>query len=407
MTALGKLALHGGPRAKPGPYAPRPNRYGEEELAQLREALAQGTLFYAQGGKVKAFEERFAARYDMPHCIAASSCTGAIHAALAALGIGPGDEVVTSPITDMGTLSGILLQGAVPVFADVDPRSYNVTPKTVAAAITPRTRAVIAVHLAGNPCDASGIAEVTASAGIALIEDCAQSYLAEIGGRLAGTVGDIGCFSLNEFKHIACGDGGMCLTRDAHLARRIRMATDKSYSREPGASRFPEFVATNYRMTELQGAVALAQLGKLEAICEGRARVGEALRVACERAPGTLPPRVARGARCTWWFFLFRVADASGADDAEWFATALQAEGVPASAHYIGRCVYEYPAVAQRVAAAGRPAASCPVAEEVLRTGIIVPVHESWSDEDVAETASAIQKVAEHRCDRRSAAEEP
>ncbi|HSV72864.1 MAG TPA: DegT/DnrJ/EryC1/StrS family aminotransferase [Chthonomonadales bacterium] len=396
MSNAGTLAINGGPRAKPRPYAPRPNRYGDEELQQLREALAQGTLFYAQGGKVKEFEERFAARWGVPHCVAASSCTGAIHAALAALRVGPGDEVVTSPITDMGTLSGALLQGATPVFADVDPHTCNLTAETVAACLTPRTRAVIAVHLAGNPCDAPGIAEATRAAGVALIEDCAQSYLAAIDGRLAGTVGEIGCFSLNEFKHIACGDGGMCITADPELARRIRMATDKAYSREPGASRSPEFVATNYRMTELQGAVALAQMGKLDAICEGRARVGDALRVACEEAPGVAAPRVAPGARCTWWFFLFRVLGRTSEDDAAWFAAALTAEGVPAGAHYIERCVYTYPAVAHAAAAGGhRPA--CPVAEEALRTCVVVPIHESWSDADTAETAAAIRKVAEAR----------
>jgi len=403
QTTNEPLALHGGPKTKTTPYGTA-NRYGEEELAELREALAQGTLFYAQGKKVSQFEEAFAARYGMPHCIAASSCTGAIHAAVAAVGVGPGDEVITAPITDMGTLAGILFQGGVPVFADLDPHTYNVTPESVSACLSPRTKAILAVHLAGNPCDSEGIAEVARRAGVAFIEDCAQSYLASLNGRLAGTFGDIGCFSLNEYKHIACGDGGMCLTRDPALARRIRMATDKAYSRDPGASRFPEFLATNYRMTELQGAVALAQLRKLDAICAARHAHGERLTRLLQGTPGLHLPRVLPGGYSTYWFYLFRVDEAALGVSADQVAEALRAEGVSAGAHYIGCCVYDWPAVrnhrtliADRISnVSSVQSPCCPNAEAILQTCVIVPVHEAHTETDVAETAAAIRKVACH-----------
>jgi perosamine synthetase len=399
-----RLALEGGPKAKTTPYAAPPNRYGEEEMAELRDALAQGTLFYAQGKKVQQFEAAFAERYGVPHCVAASSCTGAIHAAVAAVGVGPGDEVITAPITDMGTLSGLMFQGGIPVFADLDPHTYHMTPESAAACLSPRTKAILAVHLAGNPCDSPGIAEVARKAGVAFLEDCAQSYLAALDGQLAGTFGDIGCFSLNEFKHISCGDGGMCLTRDPGLARRIRMATDKAYSREPGASRFPEFLATNYRMTELQGAVALAQLRKLDAICAARHAHGERLTALLHGAPGIHPPRVPPGGYATYWFYLFRVDEEALGVSTDQFAEALRAEGVPAGAHYIGKCVYEYPALGVGRWALGsqspydpttqRPC--CPNAEAILRTGIIVPIHQAYTETDIEETAAAIRKVACH-----------
>lgn len=386
-----RLAIDGGPKAKRTPYRTG-RRYGEEELTELREALEQGTLFYAQGRKVKQLEEEYARLYGAAHCVAASSCTGALHAALAAVGVGPGCEVITAPITDMGTISGILFQGGVPVFADVDPRTYNVTPESVSACLSPRTRAVLAVHLAGNPADSEGLAAVAARAGVALIEDCAQSFLARLNGRLVGTFGDVGCFSLNEFKHISCGDGGLCITNDPDLARQIRRATDKAYSREPGASRDPDFLATNYRMTELQGAVAVAQLRKLEGICQARHAHGERLTRLLEGVPGLLPPRVLPGGYSTYWFYLFRVDEALGAS-ADAVAEALRAEGVPAGAHYIGRCVYEYPVLLGMPFGDRYRPGLCPRAEEVLRTGIIVPIHQDYSEADIEETAAAIGKV--------------
>lgn len=407
QTKTERLALEGGPKTKTTPYG-KAERYGDEELEELREALAQGTLFYAQGRKVKQFEEAFATRYGMPHCIAASSCTGAIHAAVSAVGVGPGDEVITSPITDMGTLSGLLFQGGVPVFADLDPHTYNMTPESVSACLSPRTKAILAVHLAGNPCDSEGLAAVARRAGVAFIEDCAQSYLTALNGKLAGTFGDIGCFSLNEYKHISCGDGGMCLTRDPALARRIRMATDKAYSREPGAARFPEFLATNYRMTELQGAVALAQLRKLDAICQARHAHGERLTRLLEGTPGIHPPRVLPGGYSTYWFYLFRVDETVLGISADQFAEALRAEGLSAAPHYIGRCVYEYPLFgnrafryagaqkAQRLNAPTPQRPLCPNAQAILDTGVVVPIHEAHTDLDVEETAAAIRKVAHH-----------
>lgn len=395
------LAIDGGPKAMPNPLPDRANRYGAEELAELQDALNQGTLFYASGKKVKQFEEAFGARYGMPHVVVASSCTGAIHAAVAAVGVGPGDEVITSPITDMGTVAGILFQGAAPIFADLDPHTYNMTPESVEACLSPRTKAVLAVHLAGNSHDAPGIAAVARKAGVMYIEDCAQSYLASLNGVLAGTTGDIGCFSLNEFKHISCGDGGMCVTRDPELARRIRMATDKAYCREPGSARFPEFLATNYRMTELQGAVALAQLGKMDAICARRHALGDRLRELVTGVPGIHPPHILPGGYSTYWFFLMRVDEAAMGVSTDQVAAAIGAEGAPAGAHYIGRGVYEYPALAGSPAASTYRPGMCPTAQAILDTGIIVPIHESYRDEDIEAIGRAVQKVGRHYAGRK------
>jgi dTDP-4-amino-4,6-dideoxygalactose transaminase len=216
-------------------------------------------------------------------------------------------------------------------------------------------------------------------------------------------MGDIGCFSLNEFKHISCGDGGMCLARDQALARRIRMATDKAYCREPGSARFPEFLATNYRMTELQGAVACAQLRKLDAICARRHALGERLRELISGLPGICPPAVLPGGYSTYWFFMLRVDEDALGVSTDTIASALGAEGVPAGAHYIGRCVYEYPSMARSPLASTYVPGMCPTAQAILDTGIIIPIHESYSDGDIEETGLAVRKVACHFAARRAA----
>lgn len=397
-----KPAIAGGEPAKRAPFS-REQRYGESELQHLREALEQGSLFYAHGQKVKGLEQRFAQMNGVPYAIACSSGTAAIHAALMAVGISPGDEVITSPITDMGTVIPILFQGAVPVFADLNPRTYTLCPDAVAQRITARTRAVLAVHLWGNSCDMDALRDLCQEHHLWLIEDCAQAFGCRYRGQPTGTLGHIGCFSLNEFKHISCGDGGIVITRDELLAERLCLATDKGYHRAPNVTqRNPTFLANNYRMTELQGAVALAQLEKLDDIVARRRRWCQRLSELLQGLQGILPPSPTAGCEPSWWFYMLRVEpDVLGAD-ADQFAQALQAEGIPASAHYIGQCLYEYPVFTQHSAfeRGNHPyqryeyaKGLCPVAEEILRTCVLLPVNESYTDTDLEETAYAIRRL--------------
>lgn len=400
-----KLAIEGGEKAKRTPYG-REKRYGEEEMEELREALEQGTLFYAQGEKVRRLEAEFAEKNGVPYAIACTSGTAAIHAALIALGVSPGEEVITSPITDMGTLSPILFQGAVPIFADLHPHTYTLLPESVEACITPRTKAVIAVNLAGNACELDALREICNRHNLALIEDCAQTFGCRYKGQPIGTLGDVGCFSYNEYKHISCGDGGMVITRDPLLAERLRLSTDKAYSRKPDAlERRPIFLANNYRMTELQGAVALAQLRKLDSIIARRqAWCGELSR-RLEGVSGIDLPQSAEGVEPSWWFYMMRVDEKRMGADTDAIAKALQAEGLPIGAHYIGKCVYEYPLFANKSAFARAPHACdaydyrpglCPNAEAILNTCLTLSVNEAYTQTDLEETAAGIRKVAAH-----------
>ncbi len=396
-------AIAGGTAAKSTPYA-KSQRYGAEELQELREALEQGTLFYAQGHKVRQLEEAFAAQNGVRFAVACSSGTAAIHAALIACGISPGDEVITSPITDMGTAIPILYQGAVPVFADLDPRTITLSPESVAAAITPRTSAVLAVNLLGNACDLDSLRALCDRHEIPLIEDCAQAFGAEYKGCPIGTRGVIGCFSLNEYKHISCGDGGLVVTDDETLAHRLRLATDKAYNRQPNApTRHPTFLAGNYRMTELQGAVAVAQLRKLDAIVARRRSWCGELSRRLRGLPGVILPTPTHGCAPSWWLYPMQVIPDELGADADTFAAALRAEGLPTGAHYIGVCVYEFPIFTEHSAyARGEHAYArqdyrrglCPEAERILRDIVTLSVNEAYTAEDLDQTEHAIRRVA-------------
>jgi len=404
-----KLAIHGGLKTKTTPFGTG-KRFGEEELTELREALEQNTLFYAHGKKTKQLEEAFATLYGVKHCIGVSSGSAAIHTALAALDVGPGDEVITSPITDMGSVIGILLQNAVPMFCDIDPHTYNMDPASVEARITRHTKVIEVVHLAGNPCDMHGILAVAKRHGLRIVEDCAQSYLCSYRGQLAGTFGDFGCFSLNDFKHISAGDAGLLITQDPELARRARLFSDKGYQRSgTAATREPTALACNYRINELESAVALAQLKKLSWICHRRNQIGEAITAGIRKLPGISPHRITEGGKSSYWFYMFRIDEKRLGVSMEEFGEALLAEGIPCGKGYTRKCVYQWPLFRDKRIYAnfnwpsdfpqyGRdiayPDGLCPVAEQVLRTCITIPISEFYTDEDVEDIVKAVEKVA-------------
>ncbi len=395
-------AIAGGKPTKSTPYAKLP-RYGEEELAELREAIAQQTLFYASGKKVHELEKQFATLRGAKHAVACSSGTAAIHAATMAVGISPDDEVIVPPITDMGTILPVMWQGAIPIFADLDPKTYNLDPASVEKAITPKTKAIIAVHLAGNPCDLTALKKIADDHKLFLIEDCAQAHGCHYDEKPVGIVGQIGCYSFNEFKHIACGDGGIVITSDDALAKKLRLATDKGYDRSPGvANRNAPFLANNYRMTELQGAVALAQLRKLDSIISRRQSWCSRLTKRISGLSGLQLPITQEHGTHSYWFYMMRVDKSTLGADADEFSKAIKAEGVPVAAHYIGNPIYKYP-LFQNHSAFERgehpyrridyTKTSCPTAEAILQTCAILAVNESYSDADLDDTVKAFERV--------------
>jgi dTDP-4-amino-4,6-dideoxygalactose transaminase/predicted dehydrogenase len=333
-------ALDGGRRAMTGWYRGEPT-FGAPELINLTRVILSGNLSCTGGRMVPALESAFARYYGSPHAVASTSGTAAIHVALGALNLEPGDEVITTPMTDMGTVIPILASNCLPIFADIDPVTGNLTVESIARKITPRTRAVILVHLFGRPADLGGIAELLRGRGIALIEDCAQAHGAEYRGQKVGTFGDFGCFSLQQSKQITCGDGGVTLVQRADLAERAALFADKGWDRKRGA-RAHLFLGMNYRMTELQGAVALAQLGRLPGMVQARRAAAGRLNRLLGEIPGVLPPVEADGVRPSWWMYAFRIAEDILGVDPDGFAEALAAEGVRLRRSYLPAPLFEF-----------------------------------------------------------------
>jgi perosamine synthetase len=251
---------------------------GEEEWQACREPLLSGWL--TQGPKVAAFERAFAERHRVKHALAVTSCTTGLHLALAGLGIGPGDEVIVPAFTWVATANVVLYCGATPVFVDVDPRTYNIDIAAVAAKVTSRTRAVIAVHLFGLCVDVDALRAVLPR-GVAIVEDAACAAGSSWQGRPAGTLGEVAAFSFHPRKSVTTGEGGMVTTDDAALAERMNQMRNHggSLSEEqrhhgPRPYLLAEYnvLGYNYRMTDLQGAVGLVQLGKLDKFIDERAR---------------------------------------------------------------------------------------------------------------------------------------
>lgn len=405
------LAINGGDKVKTTPFGTG-KRFGDAEKQQLIEALDQNTLFFWMGNKVKEFIKRFSAMYGTNHCVTVSSGSAAIHVALGACGVTAGDEVITSPITDMGTCIGILYQNAIPIFADLDPHTYNLDPKSVEEKITDKTKAIVVVHLAGNPADMDAIMDIAKRHGIRVIEDCAQSYISNYKGRFAGSIGDIGCFSLNDFKHISAGDGGMCIMNDEQLYINAFKFADKNYDRlsqDPSTLRELEFLAPNYRMSELQGAVALAQLEKLEWICSTRNKYGDAITAGIKGLPGIYPPKVNEGCKSSYWFYMLRIDEKEAGVSRDEFSKALAAEGIPNQAGYLDTCVYEWDIFKKKNAYPGTDCpfgckyygkeieyhrGMCPTAEEILKTAVKININEFYTDKDIEEIGEAIRKVS-------------
>ena len=404
-----QLAVDGGSPVRTKPFPPR-QPYGDREIELLTQAVRSQNLFAPGGTMVAELERRFAALYGVGHAVASTSGTSAIHVAVAAVDPDPGDEIITAPITDAGTILPILYQNCVPVFADIDD-TYNMDPRAVEAAITPRTRAILVVHLFGNPCDLDAMSALARRYGLVLIEDCAQAHLTEYKGRLSGTVGEIGCFSFQQSKHMTTGDGGMTITRDARLAERMALFRDKGWARKPGTRGY-SILGLNYRMTELQGAVGLAQIEKVADVVRRRNELGDLLTERIRQAPGILPAPRTEGGRVSYWLYGFRVVRG----DAARFAEALRAEGIPAGSGYIGEPIFRCMAALAGKTTFGRSAhpldgchggrvldyveGLCPRTEEILRQMITLGIHEHMSREDIADMAEAICKVAEALANR-------
>jgi dTDP-4-amino-4,6-dideoxygalactose transaminase len=379
---------------------------GDEELALLAEALSSGTLTSTKGRFVKTLEQRFAALLGVEHAHACASGTAAIHTAVAALDPEPGDEIVTSPITDMGALTPLLYQGAIPVFADVDVQTCNVTAATIAPCLSERTKAIIVTHLFGNPCDLTGIMALARSRRISVIEDCAQAFLARHAGETVGTGGDIGCFSLQQGKHITTGEGGLVTTNDPALARRMFLFINKGWGY---GDSHPDhyFLALNYRMSELQGAVAVAQLDKLEEVVDRRIALADRLTRQLAGLPGVATPHVRTGDVHTYWKYCLRIDGRVIPGGAPAVARLLKEKGIASAPRYIQKPAFDceifqkqrtfgnsrYPFTLARPEALDYDHRRFPGTFQALDGILVLPWNERYTPEHVGYLADALHEA--------------
>jgi dTDP-4-amino-4,6-dideoxygalactose transaminase len=388
--------------------------FGSEEAALVIAALQRGTLHSTRGTFVATFERRFAHWLGTRHAIACASGTAAMHAAIAALRLQPGDEVVTTPITDMGAITPILYEGGVPVFADVDPTTLNVTRATIERALTDRTRAIVATHLFGMPCELPSILSLARERGIPVLEDAAQAFGATLDGRKVGAFGALGAFSLQQGKHITTGEGGIVATDDDELARRVFLFVNKAWGYgDPQPDHY--FPALNYRLGELQGAVATAQLPKLDGVVAARRAAAGALRRRLAAVPGLLLPADPEHGTHAFWRFAFQVDPAVVPGGAAALGRRMQAAGIACAPRYIQKPAFACALFADWRASPAtwlplqhnprrdRPQAmfdraDFPGVERGLERVIVLPLNERYTDAHVAHVAAVIAAaVAELR----------
>ncbi len=354
---------------------------GEEEVKAVIDVLRSG--FLAHGPEVEAFEREFAEYIGIDYAIAVANGTVALDLMLKAIGIGSGDEVVTTPFTFIATANSILYQGARPVFADIELDTYNIDPDSVLEKITNKTRAILAVHLYGHPADIKALKEIAEDHGILLLEDAAQAHGAEYYGRKVGSLGYAAAFSFYATKNMTTGEGGMVVTNDRALAEKIRRLRNHGQSRKY----VHEELGWNYRMTSIAAAIGRIQLRKLEQMNSIRRRNAEHLTRLLSRIPGIRTPIEKPWARHVYHQYVIWVGEEYPLSRDE-LASYLKENGVGTAIHYPVP-VFMQP-LYRRL---GYSDQLCPNAVEASRHVLSLPVHPLVKEEDIEYIASKIAEA--------------
>ncbi|OWK42952.1 DegT/DnrJ/EryC1/StrS family aminotransferase [Fimbriiglobus ruber] len=380
---------------------------GDEEIALIAEAVRSGTLTVTKGRFGKTLETDFAALVGAKHAVACSSGSAAIHCAVAAFDPEPGDEIITTSITDMGALTPILYQGAIPVFADVDPRTGNVTAETIAARITDRTKAIVVTHLFGNPCDMTAIMALADAKNIPVIEDCAQAFLATHAGKPVGTFGAIGCFSLQQGKHVTTGEGGLVVANDPALARRVYLFVNKAWG-YGDANPDHYFIALNYRFSEIQAACAVAQMAKLPSVVASRVATAARMDELLAGTPGVEIPHREPNDAHTYWKYCLRVDPAVIPGGPTALGKALKEANIASAPRYIQKPAFRcavfrdqktfgasrWPFTLARPEAVDYSAERFPGTFDYLDRVLVLPWNEKYTDDHLNYLGASIYQAA-------------
>ena len=382
--------------------------FGAEELNAVREVLESGTLITTKGKYGRLLEEAFAEKMGVKYAYACNSGSAAVHIAIAAVNPNPGDEIITTSVTDMGALTPIVYQGAIPVFADVDPKTLNVTAETIGAVLSEKTKAIIVTHLFGNPCEMGAIMKLANERGIPVIEDTAQSFMATVDGEKVGTIGAIGAFSFQQGKQMTTGEGGIVVTNDDALARRLYLYINKAWGY---GDENPDhyFIALNYRMTELQAAIAYEQLKKLDCSVAQRQDMARLLDEKIADIDGIESYKPADNATMTYWKFCLRVDETKIADGAVGLSKALKTYDVASAPRYVVKPAYKcmvfrdqntfgdshYPFNLARSEAVDYSDEKFPGTLKGLHDVLVLPINERYEEHHIEFLADSIREAVE------------
>lgn len=355
---------------------------GQLEREYILRALDSGYVSSA-GPLVGEFEKRFAAYLGVAHAVAVVNGTAGLHLALKLLGIGPGDEVIVPALTFIATVNPVIYTGARPVVVDVDPHTWNIDPAGIEKTITERTKAIIPVHLYGNPADMDAILGLARKYGLYVIEDATEALGATYKGKKAGTFGRIGVFSFNGNKIITTGGGGMLVTEDPELARRARILVNQG--RDPGGTEYEhQEIGFNYRLTNLQAALGLAQLERLPEFLATKRRNAALYRRELQGAPGISWQRELSGAESNWWLFSITIdREKYGMGRLE-LMERLRDQGIQVRPLF--KPIFQQPCYK------GYDFQLCPVADELYQKGINLPSASFLTTEEIVTVCSILNK---------------
>jgi perosamine synthetase len=417
-----KLAILGGPKTINYSFK-QYNPIGEEERSAVNEVMKTGVLskyigvwdpdFYG-GPKVQEFEKAAQRYFGVKHAVVVNSCTSGLIAAVGAIGIEPGDEVIVSPWTMTATATAILMWNAVPVFADIERDFFNIDPVSIENNITPHTKAILAIDIYGHSADMDSIMEIAGRHDLKVISDCAQAPSAKYKGNFAGTISDIGVFSLNFHKHIHTGEGGIIVTNDDDYAERLQLIRNHAEAvvESKGVSNLSNMLGFNFRMGEIEAAIGIEQFKKLEKITDRITALGEQLTIGLKSLKGLRPPLVKDGCTHVYYAYPLIVDSEQLGIKREIIHKALVAEGVPIGQGY--QNIHLLPLYQEKTAYGncGFPWSSdvykgnvkynkgiCPVAEKLHEKEILaIPtcMHE-WDNEDINNIIKAFKKVWENQ----------
>lgn len=366
----------------------------QPEIDEVLETLKCGWI--GTGPRVARFESDFAAYREANHAIAVSSCTAALHLSMVVANLGPGAEVITTPLTFCSTVNAIIHAGATPVLADVDPATMNLDPEKVRAAITEKTRAILPVHFAGRPCNMDALRAIADEHKLLIVEDCAHAVEARWDGKAVGTLGDFGCFSFYATKNITTGEGGMVLTRNEEWASRIKtmalhgMTKDawKRFSDEGYKHYYVSEPGFKYNMTDLQAALGLHQLARVEANWARRKQVWDYYQKALSDLPLTLPENPFAKERHAYHLFTVLVDEAAAGVSRDGFLDGITRENIGVGVHYLS--IPEHPYYHETF---GWHPEEYPEAMRIGRTTVSLPLAANLSERDLDDVVTAVRRV--------------